>query len=409
MPIDNDLKIELLGTTSNLNMYSGNTSAARQYMYCSHITQDVVCAGTTPRRVQAGIERDYGKHTFMVKMPVNAQVIKVINKYPKTMGHGGIKENPETVVVYEDIETKRVAHLTIPKFHSVHPTLGFKYTHNPKAMSMLTPEAYIKKGTVFAHSPNLRGAEQLDFSDAEYCYGLETNVAYMSIPEVIEDGFVVSEDYAKRLAFNKIESRVIEIGKTHYPLNLYGDKDNYKPFPGIGDRIRDDGLVMALRRYDELTAFNEMSIHDVTADMVDEVYDELVYGEPGALVHDVDVDRDYNLTIPTCPVGMDSECRKYEQAGERFYQEIIDVYKGLRKSRGEYISLDRDFHDLVRSSLGRVDPASRGIRGGTKIRRTYRRKPLDNWRIEIKYSKIIIPGPGYKMTDEFGGKGVKVS
>ena len=42
----------------------------------------------------------------------------------------------------------------------------------------------------------------------------------------------------------------MEFGANEFPLNLYGDDLHYKPFPEIGEAIREDGLLMALRRFD---------------------------------------------------------------------------------------------------------------------------------------------------------------
>jgi hypothetical protein len=262
-------------------------------------------------------------------------------------------------------------------------------------MSQLSPGAFIPKGTVFAHSPNLK--------QGTYCYGIETNVALMSIPQVIEDGFVVSESYAERLAVQGVETRVKEFGKDFYPLNVYGDENNYKPFPDVGETIRDDGLLMALRKYDELSAFNEMTPRDLLADKIDFEYDILVYGIPGATVYDINVDRDFTLRYPECPIGMEVQPSKYETAREQYYSKLLSEYNRLKKTRKEYLRITPKFHRLLTEAIGGVDPANKpNSKGPSKIKRTYRRKPIENWRVEVKFAKRIVPTHGWKLSDEQG-------
>lgn len=408
-PARNDLEITRLGTGSNLSTYVGHNSASRQQMFCSHLTQTPPVEGSTPKRILTGAEEDYGKYTFKFEMPCDAYVIKVIQKYPRKVGEGSIRENPVTAIVYENAETNEIGILELEKYHCMHTDFGFKYVYNEEALSQLAPKQPIAKGTVFAHSPSLK--------EGTYCYGLETQIAFMSIPQVIEDGFVVSRSYLERIAVQTVESRTSEWGKEYYPLNLYGDENHYKPFPDIGDTIRPDGLLFVLRKYDELSAFNEMSPRDLMPDNIDYIYDKLVYATPGATVYDIDVDRDFTLKVQDTPTGMDAQTIKYENAREAYYRSLLEVYYSLRRVRKDSLRLEPAFHRLLIEAIGGVDPAKGDIRTGkkptgkiktSKIKRMHRRKPLDNWRVTVKYAKRTVPTIGYKLTDGQGSKGVKL-
>src|SRR5690606_13328622 len=123
----------------------------------------------------------YGKYTFSIKMPVNASIIRLVERYPKRPGSGFIAENPQTIVIYEDTETKKVGCLELKNFHSIHQHFGFNYVKKPEAMDKLYRGSSIKKGTILADSPSVD-------DDGNYMLGIETEVAFMAVPAVIEDG-----------------------------------------------------------------------------------------------------------------------------------------------------------------------------------------------------------------------------
>lgn len=58
-----------------------------------------------------------------------------------------------------------------------------------------------------------------------------------------------------------------------FPLNLYGDENTYKPFPNIGDLVREDGMIVALRK--------GPATHSTE---VDPVNDAVLYSVPGSVV-----------------------------------------------------------------------------------------------------------------------------
>lgn len=70
-------------------------------------------------------------------------------------------------------------------------------------------------------------------------------------------------------------SLAVPSSETMQYANLYGTPQQYKPFPEMGDRIRDDGLVAALSSLDGAPLHTEVP---------DPVLDTLFYATPNALV-----------------------------------------------------------------------------------------------------------------------------
>ena len=111
----NELDIELVGAPTNLNPWVAVNSASRQQMQASHLKQRLVTEGSTVRRNLTGTEREFGKYTFNQRIPVNATILGVFPKYAKQVSQGAIKENPSTLVVYEDFETKEIGSILLEK------------------------------------------------------------------------------------------------------------------------------------------------------------------------------------------------------------------------------------------------------------------------------------------------------
>lgn len=389
----NQLHRELLGV-AGLNPWVGHDSSSRVQMFGSHISQTLVINGATERRTQTGLDREYGKYTFSVKVPGDPnnndgiQVIKVIERYPAKYGIDAIKLNPQIVVIYEDINTKEIGMLNLPNFCTNHPYFGFEYKKTPDFFE-LKKDAFLPAGTVLLDSPSVT-------EDGGYKFGIEANIAFMSHPSVSEDGVMVSDEFLKKLSFKTFETRVVEWGNKRFALNLYGDENNFKPFPDIGDRIRDDGILMALRTYDPALAVVEQNIHSVMEP--DFIFDKLTYaGGPGGKVVDIRIQRNVSNIQSDIPQYMDTQAEKYDSARRIYYQEILNVYHRLKGIRGDSLRLTPELHRLIVEALAVLDNDHQ------KLVRLYRSAPLDDYRVEFVIEYEITPTVGFKISDENGG------
>lgn len=372
----------LMGTGA-LNVLKIANSSPRVQMFMSHVGQALVIEGATPRRLQTGIEREFGKYTFSIKMPCDAKVLKIIEKYPRSIGRDSINDNPRTLIIYEDEYSKEVGIVEIPKFHCEHQYFGFSYVITEDAKK-ITAGSFVKKGTILADSPTID-------KNRNWCYGIESNVAMMSVPAIIEDGVVVSKSYLEKLKTKGFESRVGSFGKNKYPLNLYGDIDNYKPYPDIGDRIRDDGLLMAFREYDDLLGPIEMTPAALL--IPDFMYDKLIYAKPGGKVIDLIVNHDINSGFYPTPEEMTPQLIKYNSAARVYYQAIIDEHKRLK----DPLRITPQFHRLVVEAYAYTNNQG-SLKSQGKINYTYRRASLDDYRVEVFFEYEVKPTIGFKIT-----------
>ena len=158
-------------------------------------------------------------------------------------------------------------YIDVPLYKSSHNFFGYPLERTEE-LANAHYNVVIPKGTILGKTASY-GRE------GSYNYGLNANVVFMSHPSVSDDGFVVSESFAKRSAFTSYRKSVINIGKNTIPLNLNGDEELFKFLPGIGEAVRLDGMLCALRDRNDW-----FSVYDLTnrgLAEVDSVFDNPTY------------------------------------------------------------------------------------------------------------------------------------
>jgi hypothetical protein len=385
-----------------LSTFFGTDSAPRVQMFSSHIGQRLVIAGATERRCQTGMEAEFGKYTFKVVMPETGRIIKVIDKYKETQEQDSIRHNPNTIVLYENENTREIGLVNLKRYcNDYHAYMGFEYTIG-KDFNKLTVGSSIPKGAVFLDSPAIT-------KEGGFKYGVELNAAFMSQPGASEDGVIISEDVLPLLAFKVYETRVVEWGEDSFPLNLYGTKEKYKIFPDIGEQVRADGIVAGTRRKDiYLGGVEESAKALMTPDFI---FDSLIYANgPGSIVKsgggtvvsgkvvDIKIMHEVNANSPT-PIGMAEQPDRYNKARLTFYEEILSEYNRLKAKRGTSLAITPELHSLIVEAMATTDNST-----SQRIHKKLHRVPLDDYRVEIVIEYTVLPNIGFKITGIHGDK-----
>lgn len=384
-------------SASGINPLMTKVSPSRLVMFYGHFGQRLCISGSNTSRLESGAEREYAKYTFKVETPCDMRVVKVIERYPLTIGIGAIKENPDTIVIYEDYETGQFGVLSLPKFRSEHQHFGFQYKYKPNWKSdILAPGSYVKKGTIIADSPDVDDL-------GNYNYGISVPTALMSVPAIIEDGIEVSDALLPMLKTKAYETHVVSFGKRGFPLNLYGDDNNYKICPDIGEVVGKDGLLFAWREHDPLLGPVQLTRRATSRDGFDPIYDKRHYVKPGAKVIDIKVyhEKRGNGNNTQIPLGTTGQLEKYRNAQQRYCDTLIAEYEAMRKRYQHKLKITPAFEEMLVAAQ-----AYGGQNGSTRLKRTYRAEPLDEWRVEVKIEYELIPTIGFKMTGRYGDKGV---
>jgi hypothetical protein len=398
----NELNVKNLGCSTGLLPWVANDSPSRIVMVGGHLSQMLVIEGATPRRHKTGVEASYADATWKVVMPCHARILKIIHKFPTNrLGKNNFKANSETLLVYENLDARdegrqELGVLTLTTHHSKHQTFGFKYRQVESSKGLIAENEIVPKGTVFCQSPNVD-------KTGDWKFGIEANVAFMSIPEIIEDGYVVSKSFCEKLATTSIKTYSFSFGKNEYPLNTYARPDDptYRPFPEIGEKIRPDGILFASRKYDPLLAGIEMTPEALRD--IDVVFDRPIFVPPGAEVIDIKVMHDPTQPAPPTPMGMEELVNKYYDAQQTQASELVRFYREFKR-KNPNVQLTPELHNLIVRSLA-INPAE----SSNKVSMTYRASPLDDWTVEVTIAQRIIPLECFKITDLHGGKGVIVA
>lgn len=393
--VPNLLNPKLLGICA-MFPFDGQNSAPRKQMFATHLGQAPVVKGAMEALLQTGMERKFGTATYSIRADENIRVLKVLKLYPSTGGFGGINHNPERYVLYEETTSSkgRIGLMTIPEFTANHPYFGFKYKPFDAA-NRLYRDGLIGKDEIIYNSPNVD-------EDGTMRTGIELMVAFISHPATADDGFLICEDVLPRYEFEMLVRRTVATGGKTFPLNLYGDENHYKICPDIGEPIREDGMLMAVREYNELLAGIEQSVHATM--QIDNISDIPTYAEPG-LGHVVDIRVLHDRTIANSglPEGMDAQLQKYDVARLKFYEELLDAVNEIKAVKRQDFEATDALHEMLLAATAAttVDPKNR-------VNFSYQQNPLDSWQIEflIKYDKR--PGMGSKFTGRSGDKGVNV-
>lgn len=409
-----------LANVMSLSPFDGTVSASRKQMFgASHLSQCLVFAKPTPRRIQTGAEIKYGQATFSTKVERSCRVLSIIPYYQtQRIGTGSITHNPEDLLIVEYEDDGEVDIITMKQYFSNHQYFGFRYKNTDMARNLHGTSSrgdgtMLRAGTILQDSPNKR-------PDGNYCYGINLNVLFGSFPEVAEDGIVLSDEVVEWLKIRKYEKRTVSYGSTHWPLNLYGDDKVYKPFPEIGDLVRPDGLLMALRSYSD--TYSPVEMNAAASRDVNYIFDKLTY-VPSAKVDkktgmimsqgrviDIRVSHDVSRA-PFAPAICNEQAMKYDQASREFYREVMKQHTTMKnnkpKSGARQLKVSHNFKNLLKHShaiLQQETPNSETER----VQMIYRAAAMDDFTIEFVVEYESKPTEGFKLTDCFGGKGVVV-
>lgn len=391
----NELKPQLLGIHA-LNSMASNNSPSRGFMFSSHFTQHLVVSGLQEKILYAGPEQELAKYTLGVRMPANGKIIEVIAKYPVGVGQDSLGLNPENLVIYEDMETGVIDCFTIPIYKSFHQYFGWSCEER-EGMEHLRPGAYIPKDTVFADTPGVKDGNS-------YMYGRNVPVAYMSVPGVSEDGIIIAESELQNWKYKIYDTRTVSWGSDHFPVHVYGPG---QAFPEIGQYIREDGLLMALRPYDSDVFV--VTTGQKNLQKVDYVFDKQTYVRSGrGRVVDVEILTNNNQ-IKNIPTGMSEQSDKYVRALHRYYQTIINVEDKLRLERKQkygvaHLNVSPRFSKLIVRALAVTNYQAEKLKQTLKL--IYRKEQIDEYHAKFVIEYELVPSRGDKLSNSSGSKGV---
>lgn len=333
VPYLNDTKApaELVGLTPLLNAFADRNSSPRLTMATNHVTQSLTLDGCEHNKIFSGWESVIGEYEYNpTERKQDIQVIARIPRFITNTGAFPLKECPFETIIYRGADDNQINYFDISKYTM--RSEGYGYMNKLMHTEFLTEGTYIPKEMKFSTSPAHDGNR--------YMMGTNLNTAYMSLNGVTEDAFIITESAAKKLASDGFGKMEIMIAPNQIPVNLYGDENEYKFLPDVGEHARADGILCALR-----TPTTDSFIFDTDQNNLRKVqytHDEIIYVPKGAEIMDIDirVNRKVKNKTKNKNKGLSeffNQVQKYRDQINAYCMRVWDTYQQL-KAHGETLA-----------------------------------------------------------------------
>lgn len=390
----------LLGVTTLLNPMPDHVSAQRGKMFSDHISQWQVLKGCEFPYVFTGYEKQIGSYEVSTTdRDTDVTIVRNILKFNVDNGVNPLTYYPTTTVIYQTVDANnevKFGYFNINNFTA--RSDGYGYPNVKINYSNIDQNTFIPKEEKLVTSPCHKGNK--------YCYGTNLRVAYMSLPHVTEDAFLISRTAANKCGTTGIEQVTINIKIDQIPVNLYGNEEGeYKFFPDVGEYVNDDGIICALRRP---TA--ESFIYDTAAEnlsIVQPLHDAVYYAPRGAKI--VDVDVVINSAVYQSQ-AIFAQCEKYRDQLDKYYRQIYDTYQDIKHHFGAK-ALTFDFNGLIAAAYNRLRVDNQPLEdvpggGRRKVKPRIKKEVVEYISLTITYMYDRELQCGYKIAGRYGNKGV---
>lgn len=345
------------------------TSSGRNIMFVSNLSQAVVLDNGEPPRVFTRFENSFGGvSSAYKKTDSQLEVLSVI-----------VKHTNRRLVIFQDKSTGIVSGVEVKKAYPISESFG--YTINTDTIDELEPHDIVDEGTTLYHSTAFD--EDLNFN-----FGTNIRTAMLAVEGMTyEDGIVISESATKKLVHNSVEQIDVTLNSNDVLINLYGNNEEYKCFPSVGEMIEDSKLCSRRRiNYDlVLQNMTETSLREHQLD------DTMFFGTGEIIDIEVFVNSD------TGKLAAD------ESSGQIYMEyRTNQMYHGRIKKRIEELKemgydLDDELMYIYKQAVDHVEPT---------VKWSYDDSVFDN--IIIRFT-VLSQEPvkiGSKLTNRYGGKGV---
>lgn len=385
-----------LGLAILLNPFPDHTSAQRLYMWSSHLPQVQLIKGCEFPRVFTGYEMQVGDYEYnTTARDCDIQIISIIPRIISNLNTFTPTATPYYTVVYRRTDNDKVGYFNLERY--TFRSDGYGYENK-----WLNSQLYLKEGMLIPKDVPLCTSPAHD--GYMYKMGVNLKTAYISLPQVTEDAFFISESAAKKLCSTGIGMISIKVNPNQIALNLYGNEDEYKIFPDIGDCVNINGELCALR-----TPTPDSIIHDLMPSNLNKIqylHDQVYYIPPQAKIIDVDVYINRNTKIKI-PDNIFSQLTKYYEAIKNYDENIWNIYQ---KIKNEGLEITPEFNNLVTTSLGRlimngVNIPNSPVKNNIKVLPIRKKEKIDYIYITITYKYDNVINRGFKISGRYGNKG----
>jgi DNA-directed RNA polymerase beta subunit len=345
--------------------FVNHTDAGRLNMFSSHAGQHVVLIHPDIPSTFSGFENQIGEISSGYK--ATKESVKIISVIPRSSSF-------YTIVTKNEKEEFDIVNIS----SSTALTESYGYLNRFPSIDTFYEGQELPKDTV------LNAATCFDDYN-NLMYGVNLKACYYPHEGLtFEDAIVLSESAAEKLSHASVTEYLVPVNSNDILLNVYGDKDNYKPFPDIGEDIK-DGILCSRRRMVNnmmLSSLNNKSLAKITSS--DSSYFSHGY------IDDIFVYCNRNIDEEVDPYM--KQIIKYAQAQREYDRKLVEVLfeaserGALSSDAAYYFNRSRDSLDANKKWLAE--------------------NSFDNVIIKFRVVNIKKAMVASKITNRYGGKGV---
>lgn len=218
-------------------------STVRGVMETRHTSQRVVLTHPEFARLYTGAENEFGdRSSWNIRCKDDYELVRTFRKFKDS-------DVSPVAYIFKNLRTGKYSCEIVKPVHHLVEKYGFRM-HN-QIHGKYNDGDVIPKGTPIAQSSS--------YVNGNYCGGRNIRFAYTVLPQLSEDALLISDVAAEQLAYDMVDIVTVNIKKTSFLLNKYGDSTLYKPFPNIGEEIQND-IICSIRENSYLSSASEAQI-----------------------------------------------------------------------------------------------------------------------------------------------------
>ena len=356
---------------------TGYISGNRSIMTTGHLKQAMTPICPEVPKVFTEYENMVGKYSTGIKKASREwRVVDKIYKFEENNHLYTLIVKDEQTGYYDVIEKKLVENLT-EKF-------GFRY--NTEELDKIQVGDLIPKDSVLFKSTSYD-----EYNN--YRFGVNATFCYTSDVKTTEDAILVSETFADKFRCVEVESITVSVNDNDVLINLYGDENNYKCFPDIGETIKDK-IICATRRINNdqiFYDFKETNLRKINFS------EDVLCTEQGSGGKIIDIRVYSNKTLEEMEINeYHAQVTKYYKNELRYFKELVESTQDVVHENKDH---SRNYNYVYKKSKDVLDE-------NVKWCEQQGKKPFSNMIIEFIVEREVPLKEGSKITGLFGNKGV---
>lgn len=366
-------KDDILG--KNILSIPNRMNSSRGLMFSNQMDQLVPLEHTEIPMVYTNYEYIVGKYSsayYKANKPY--KVIAKISKF---------QDNPNAIYVLVIYNKKEDKYDIIERNPGERLTETYGYKYDNSVIDELEEGDEIEQDEVLYHSTSFT-------KDMMYGFGVNLLTLYTTDPMSIEDALIISKSASKKLASIEYDIVRIALNDNDMLINYYGDRNNYKSFPDIGEHVK-DATVAVRRRINYAQALFDLKEENMRKILPSDTPYYVPFAE----------DKIVDVTI-YCNKELDEmEETVYNQQIINYYKNEMEYYEQIVHTLAPIIAKGNhtdDLAELYSRARRIIDPEVKWKDADNKV--------FSNIIIEFKVEKRVPVVVGSKLAGRYGDKGV---